>query len=150
MSCINVYFEEKNYNFDDINYSWYISSPLNDYRLQMSFLGAIDEEGEEDLYSSCFCEISIHEVEHHKQYIMDTVKERIENDYSIDLNTYDETICICAPDVRSSIYYRNESSLDSSVNVAKTFLKHLSAVVDSEIKDIDLTIDSYIYESEVA
>ena len=97
MSFINVYFEEKNYNFDDINYSWYISSPLNDYRLQMSFLGAIDEEGEEDLYSSCFCEISIHEVEYHKQHIMDTVKERIENDYSIELETYDETICICAP-----------------------------------------------------
>lgn len=146
MSFINVYFEEKNYNFDDINYFWYISSPLNDYRLQMSFLGAIDEKGEENLYSSCFCEISIHEVEYHKQHIMDTVKDRIENDYSIELKTYDETICICAPDVRSSIYYRDESSFDSSIQYAKDFLKHLCAVIESAPKNIDEIIDSNFEE----
>lgn len=147
---IRVEFEEKTDIFDDVVLNWYIESPLNDYRLTMQFCGAIDEDGNEDLNSSCFCEISINEVENHKSYIIDTIKERIENDINIELEKSSMSILLYAPDVRSSLYYRDESSLDSSVNVAKSFLKHLSAVVDSEIDDIDLTIDSYIYESEVA
>lgn len=147
---IKVEFEERTDIFDDVVLNWYIESPLNDYRLTMQFCGAIDEDGNEDLTSSYFCEISINEVENHKSYIIDTVKERIENDINIELEESSMSILLYAPDVRSSLYYRDENSLDSSVNVAKAFLKHLSAVVDSEIKDIDLTIDSYIYESEVA
>lgn len=146
MSEINIYFEDKDYIFDDINFCWYISSPLNDYCLQISFMGAINEDGEENLYSSCGCEISLHEVEHHKQHIMDTVKERIENDCSIELETYDETICICSPDVRSSIYYTDESSFDSSLGYAKEFLKHLCAVLDSAPDNIDEIIDSNFEE----
>lgn len=147
---IRVEFEEKTDIFDDVVLNWYIESPLNDYRLTMQFCGAIDEDGNEDLNSSCFCEISINEVENHKSYIIDTIKERIENDINIELEESSMSILLYAPDVRSSLYYRDESSLDSSVTVAKAFLKHLSAAVDSEIEDIDLTIDSYIYESEVA
>ncbi len=146
MNNINIYFEEKNYIFDDINFNWYISSALNDYRLQVSFIGAIDEDGNENLNNSCFCEVSLYEVEQHKPYIMKTVKERIENACSIELNGYEETIYMCASDVRSSIYYRDENSFDSSIQYAKEFLKHLCAVIESAPDNIDDIIDSNFKE----
>ncbi len=139
---IRVEFEERTDIFDDVVLNWYIESPLNDYRLTMQFCGAIDEDGNEDLNSSCFCEISINEVENHKSYIIDTVKERIENDINIEL----EESSMYAPDVRSPIYYRDESSFDSSIQYAKEFLKHLCAVIESAPDNIDEIIDSNFKE----
>ncbi len=145
MNTNTINFESKTEIMDDVILNWHINSPLNEYRLTMQFSGAIDENGNIDIYNSSFCEISINEIESHKPYILETIKELIENTLNITLSTYDESILLYSPDIRSSIYYRDEDSLESSISIANEFVKQLCKVTSIESEEIELSIDSYLY-----
>ena len=138
---MNITFEDKNKLYDDLTFSWYITSELNEYRLTMTFCGAIDEDGNEDLYSSMNCEIELNEVAENKPYIMQTIKEKIENKLSIELEDYSETIYNTFPDTRNSIYYIDEDSYDSSMDVLKAFIEAAASTLDLDV-NIDEIADN--------
>ena len=135
---MNITFEDKDRLYDDLTFSWYITSELNEYRLTMTFCGAIDEDGNEDLYSSMNCEIALNEVAENKPYIMQTIKEKIENKLSIELAEDNELIYNTFPDIRNSIYYMDEDSFDSSMDVLKAFIEAVASTLDLEVNVDDI------------
>ena len=109
-----ITFNGKNYQFDDVSYSWTITNGIREYVIEISFCGGVGEDGEEYLYNSCFADISVSEVNHRSFYdngkyddilkqVVDSIgKEYIE--YTID------------KDKSEYMSFRNESSYDDSMN----------------------------------
>ena len=137
---MDIKFESKDRIFDDLTFSWYVSSQLNDYRITLTFCGAIDESGNENIYSSINCCISIYEVSANKPYIMQLLKEKIENKLSIELEEDNDLIYDTFPDWRDSIFYIDYDSFDYSMEILKTFVESLASTLEIDA-DIDNIVD---------
>ena len=140
---MNIYFEDKEldtYN-DDVIYEWYMSSSHGDYRLVMRFCGAINENEEENIDLSSFCNISLNECTSNDSCFIESIKKRVEDELSIEFETYEATVMICAPDIRREIYIDDEYGVDNSIKIAKSILHAAADVLGN---DTDIDIDNLI------
>lgn len=125
---MNITFEEKTYPFDDIEYSWYIESSVNDYRVTMNICGAVDEDGNENPYGGIMGTISIYEVSHNLVDVFDKIQTAL-TDAGLEPGRNAETIMVNAPDIREYMDIRNESSFDDTLNDLNTVISVLTAVL---------------------
>lgn len=137
---MDIKFESKDITFDDLTFSWYVSSQLNDYRIILTFCGAIDNIGNEDIYNATNCCISLYEVSTNKPYIMQLLKEKIENKLTIELEEDNELIYNTFPEWRDSIFYIDYDSFDKSIEILKTFIEALASTLEVDA-DIDSIVD---------
>lgn len=144
---MNIRFEDKVDNgYNDITYEWYIESLFSDYRLTLTFVGGVNEEEEIVLDQSAFCTIAIYEISAHKPHFMEVLKEKIENAIGDTVETYDETICNTFPEIRSSLYIDDSTSLNSTIDKAQKFIEQLAGLLEespNQAYTIDM-IESYI------
>ena len=114
---MEIIFNGKEYQFDDVIYSWTIKGQVRQYIASVSFCGGIDENGEDNLYSSCNAEVMIQETNHKKFYdtednnngILKQVLNEIKDSISDEIEYYNGL---------SGEYFRfvNESSFDSTMD----------------------------------
>ena len=126
---MNVFFEgtcESDYN--DACSSWYISSSYGDYRLSMNFIGALNDDGFIDLDLTSFCTISLNEVQNNKPELLQAIKVRIEDELSIEMDTYNESVYNTNPELKSSIYIDDFNGFDNSIQIATALLNAHSLI----------------------
>jgi hypothetical protein len=133
---MNITFESKEYPFDDVAFSWYVTSPVNEYRVTISFCGAMQEDGEEMLESSMCADIWIDEIRENNPDILDKVTEKLKKaDIEYERNV--ETIMVCAPDIRESITCRNESDYGSTISDLNTMISALTqTLIEAEVSSV--------------
>lgn len=132
--------------FENIVYSWYISTAYGDYRLSMTFYGAYDEEGKEDIYSAMSCTIEFNEVTESRAHFIQVLKDKIENDLDEELTYFNETLYNSAPELRAGLYIDDYSSFDSSLEIAKTFLKHIYSTLGDTIEQTNYQLNNGILD----
>ena len=128
---MNITFEEKTYPFDDIEYSWYIRSSVNDYRVTMNICGAIDEDGTENPYGGIMGTISIYEVSHNLVDVFDKMQTAL-TDAGLEPERNADTIMVNAPDIREYMDIRNESSFDDTLQDLNTVISVISTTLFNE------------------
>lgn len=147
---MNIDFENKaETDYNDIAYSWYIRSNYGDYRLTMNFIGALNDDGNIDFDLSSFCSISLYEVENnYHPEMLQAIKIRIEDELSIELKAYEETVYNTHPVLKSCIYIDDFVGYDNSVNIATTFLKQASVILQGTPQDTtyDNVIEKILFE----
>ena len=112
-------FEGKSFFCDDVILTEYLANDENDYRIEMYFVGGINEEGEEDLESSCYCEISVYEVTPNNGKTISRLIEMFNGEYDEDV------VMISAPDIRRVARFRNESSLADTYDEYEAIIKEI-------------------------
>lgn len=146
---MNIYFENRDidsYN-NDVEYRWYISSNYGDYRLIMRFCGAVRDDNTINFGMTSFCNISLNECNDNEDGFIEIIKKRIEKESNIEIESFQDVSMISAPITRTSIHYTDESDIDNSIEIAKSFLKNAAVVLgDGEKIDIDELIDNYVVE----
>ena len=112
---MKVTFEGKaNNSFDDIDYSWLIESEIQTYRIVISFIGAIDENQEENLYNAMCAELTIYEIDHHDIELITDIYNLLKDRVEIEINA--DTMCNTIPEVRTYLRVINESSFDDTIS----------------------------------
>lgn len=136
-------FLEKERCFDDISYAYSIKSKYNNYFLTITFCGGINEDGEQDLYSSCHADIELIEMKKHNHELLSEVFDLLKND--IDVKYDSPFLTINSNDDREIITTRNESSFDDSMEDFNKFLMAVTAILlkhemmdDKELEDDEL------------
>ena len=132
---MNIKFEEKAESFDNVTFSWYITSSVNEYRVIIDFVGAINEDGEEDIVGSMCAEISVNEIKHHDHDTLEAIRQKISLIMGYDQNTF----MVNAPDIRESLYLTNESSYSDTMDYFNLIMTGLASVlIDKETRaDMD-------------
>lgn len=125
---MRIKFLEKERNFDDVSYAYSIKSKFNNYFLTITFCGGINEDGEQDLHSSCYADIELIEMKKHNHELLSEVFDLLKNDIDV---KYDSPFLTINNDDREIITTRNESSFDDSI---KDFNKFLIAVTGVLLK----------------
>ena len=122
---MKIKFSCKDMCVGNITYAWVIESTVNDYNLSIEFCGAVNEEGEVNLHSSCFAEIELTEMHHCDPDILTEVQNIISNDLEV------ERTQIYKPfgDDKETLRIRNESSFDSTIEDYNTILMAITAVL---------------------
>ena len=126
---MRIKFLEKEISFGSVNYAYSIKSKYNNYYLTISFCGGINEDGEQDLYSSCCADIELIEMKKHNHELLSEVFDLLKNDIDVKYNS--PFLIINSEDNREIITTRNESSFDDSM---KDFNKFLMAVTGVLLK----------------
>lgn len=146
---MNIHFEERNidsYN-NDAEYSWYISSEYGDYRLIMRLCGAVTDDGMVHFGMTSFCNISLNECSDNEDGFIEIIKKRIEKECAIDIESFQDSAMISAPITRSSIHYTDESDINNSIEITRSFLKNAAVVLgDGKKVNIDDLIDNYVID----
>ena len=143
---INFEGKDTDYTFENIVYSWYISTAYGDYRLSMTFYGAYDEEENENIESSMSCTIEFNEVTESRAHFIQVLKDKIENDLDEELTYFNETLYNSAPELRAGLYIDDYSSFDSSLEIAKTFLKHIYSTLGDTIEQTNCELNNEILD----
>lgn len=133
---MQINFEGISRNFNDVVFDWYVKG-VNNYRLSISFIGAIDEDENEDLHNAIYADIDIIETGHHDPDILKEIQEQLKDD--IEFQTYSDAVMISAPEIRDILTARNEASYEDTIEDFNKILGTLTAVlVKHESKDIEL------------
>ena len=146
---MTIDFENKTASdYNDIEYSWYIRSNYGDYRLTMNFIGALNDDGSIDFDIASFCCISLNEVQNNRPEMLQAIKARIEEELSIELESYKESVYNTHPELKSCIYIDDFVGYDNSVNIATTFLKQASVILQDTPQDTtyDNVIEKILFE----
>lgn len=139
---MTIEFENKTANdYNDIEYSWYIRSNYGDYRLTMNFIGALNDDGNIDFDLSSFCCISLNEVQNNRPEMLQAIKARIEEELSIELESYKESVYNTHPKLKSCIYIDDFVGYDNSVYIATTFMKQASIILQDASQDTTYNIE---------
>lgn len=127
---MTIDFENKTASdYNDIEYSWYIRSNYGDYRLTMNFIGALNDDGSINFDITSFCCISLNEVQNNRPEMLQAIKARIEEELSIELESYEESVYNTHPELKSCIYIDDFDNFDNSVKIATTLLKQADVVL---------------------
>lgn len=124
---MRIKFLEKERCFDNVSYAYSIKSKYNYYFLTITFCGGINEEGKQDLYSSCNAEIELIEMKKHNHELLSEVFDLLKND--IDVKYDSPFLTINSNDNREVITTTNESSFDDSMKDFNKFLMAVTAVL---------------------
>lgn len=134
---MKIEFESKEIDFnEDVIISWYVTSPINNYRITLNFIGGITEDGKEYLEGSSMAYINITETKYKKRDILDNVYRLVEN--SMEASIEEETIMINAPDYRYSLEVQNEDSYDGTLEDFYELLGAFSYVLLQEETMMDI------------
>ena len=112
-------FESKNVCWDDVYITEYLTTAKNEYRITKVFCGGINEEGEEDLESSCYCEICVYETTQNDGKTLERLIEMFNGEYD------EEVVMISAPDLRRVARFINESSLADTEEEYEAIIKEI-------------------------
>ena len=121
---------------DDVVFEWYVTSPINEYRIALNFIGGIAEDGKECLEGSIMAYINITETKYTKRNILEKVQRLVEN--GMEASIEDEAIMINAPDYRYSLEVQNENSYDGTLEDFHELLGALSYVLLQEETMMDI------------
>ena len=116
------HYEGKEVMNDDVIITEYLYVRGHEYRIEKYFCGGIDEDGEEFLEGSCFCEISVYEIvtDDHKAV------EKIAEEY--DGNIIVKPVMICAPQERYVATVMDESSLADTEEMYEEIIKIIEEI----------------------
>lgn len=104
---MNITFEGRELSFNNVTLSWYVESPVNEYRVSVDFIGGFDDdEDDEILESSIYADITIYEVKHNDLFLMDRIYNQALN-RGLDVTRNCDTVMVNAPEIRENITCRN-------------------------------------------
>lgn len=110
---MRIDYEGKSVMMDNISYTWFIESDINSYRLSLEFIGAIDEEGNEEPELSCYADIDLTEINHHDKALMDEIENMLKNEIEIERKS--DVVMICAPKTLEYLTTRDEDSYPTTM-----------------------------------
>lgn len=122
---MNISFSCKEELFDNVTFAWVIESAINTYNLSIEFCEGINEDGEQDLSSSCYADIELTEIDHHDHDLMLKVFDLLKDDVDIEL----EQNYLQFGDDNETIFTRNESSYDDTMSELEQFMVAITEVL---------------------
>lgn len=117
-----VKLESREFFQDDVVMTWRVTKGLNEYIIEKWYCGGIDEDGNEDLQGSCFCDISVFEIIAGNHDVV----EKIAKEYDGEIT--EEEVYITFPDVKWNVCVRNEQSYDDTSRIFDEFVKIIEEI----------------------
>ena len=104
---------------EDIERDYYIKSKVDDYRICITYIDAITEDGEEFIEGSAMAVISVNEIRHHQPEFLKRIAEKVDMEWEFE----DETIMNTIPEIRSSINCYDTTDYDSTEDTIKQIIE---------------------------
>lgn len=112
--------------FDNVVISDYITLANDEFRLSQTFIGGMDEDGNENLESSMGCVIELNEITARNRDIIPSLLAKLTDD-GIDAEVSDVAILNTFPDVRQTLTIEDYSSYCDTQQIVTSILDMLKA-----------------------